>query len=758
MSLVRLSSISIIACVLALLALCLIGIWSLDRLYDRRDAMDDLIVLKGRADALSVASDNLLLFRPDPAIWRAFVDEAQAVRDKLLEPDDRQADARRAARQIEQLLESLESIHRQQSTSPPEPGVGPLGVPRRARITMNQVAGHGIAIDSAFEQLLAQRQQDINRETTRFVMTLALASAAFGLFCIFAFSWMYRRLAGPTRALSLTIQQLRQGDRSARAAVSGRDEFAELSRTFNQLLEEQQQSERTIQQQETELAGQSRMLTIAGRVARFGGWSLDLHTRVVHWSDMVAEIHGTDPGYSPPVEQAISFYAPEHQPIISDAFNDCATHGTPFDKELQIIRVGGEPCWIRTTGVAVRDEHGQLVRVEGAFQDINERRTLELRLEAAQRMEAIGQLTGGISHDFNNILTVILGNADLLTEELANAPAQRASAERIAQSAQRGAELTHQLLAFARRQPLDPAPVDINAFIDDMRDLLQRTLGGPVRVELALAPALWPALVDGSQLESAVLNLAINARDAMPDGGTLLIETGNAVLEPDYAAAHVDVTAGEYVRLSVSDNGSGIPAEDLERLFEPFFTTKQEGKGTGLGLPMVYGFIKQSRGHIKVYSEPDAGTTINLYLRRAQADSASDPATPADPASPIRGGHERILVVEDDPMVRDFAVRRLERLGYAVVTADSGQQALDVLIAGKAVDLLFTDVIMPGGLDGAQLADRARRLRPDLPILFTSGYTENAAILHGRLDPGRQLLQKPYRTADLAGKLRQMLS
>ncbi|MEA5451611.1 PAS domain S-box protein [Leptolyngbya sp. CCNP1308] len=389
------------------------------------------------------------------------------------------------------------------------------------------------------------------------------------------------------------------------------------------------------------------------------------------------------------------------------------------------------------------------------FRVISDRIALEDRLRQSQRLESLGQLTGGVAHDFNNLLTVIMGNAELLAETLTPDSALRPLAEMVSSAAQRGAELTQRLLAFARRQALDPKPVDVNQLIATMTDLMCRTLGEHIEVVRLPADDLWPALVDPAQLENALLNLCLNARDAMAPGGELTLETSNVYLDQDYADQHGEAQPGEYVLVAVSDNGVGIAPDHLPHVFEPFFTTKETGKGTGLGLSMAYGFAKQSNGHITIYSELGHGTTIRLYLPRYFGNQEDVPENIVMTAS--ASGQENILLVEDDDLVRSYVQNQLEQLGYRVTVASSGPIALEIIQQQAEIDLLFTDVIMPGGMSGRELADAARRLRPDLKILYTSGYSEQAIVHHGRLDPGVKLLSKPYRRADLAQKLRDVL-
>jgi len=387
--------------------------------------------------------------------------------------------------------------------------------------------------------------------------------------------------------------------------------------------------------------------------------------------------------------------------------------------------------------------------------DLTEKHAAEAQIRQAQKMEAIGQLTGGIAHDFNNILTVVTGTVGILADAVADQPELVAIAKMIDEAADRGADLTKHLLAFARKQPLQPREVDVNSLVLEAVKLLRPTLGEQIQIAPLLSENAWTALVDPSQLSTAILNLALNARDAMPAGGKLVFETNNVYLDEGYASMHNEVTAGNYVMIAVGDTGSGIPAKDLERVFDPFFTTKEIGKGTGLGLSMVFGFVKQSNGHIKIYSEESHGTTVKVYLPRATGlDQTMEEVMES---SQIIGGHEVVLVVEDDALVRKYVVTQIESLGYVTLQASNAAEALDIIGSATAIDLLFTDVIMPGHMNGRQLADEASRQRPSLKTLYTSGYTENAIVHHGRLDTGALLLTKPYRKADLARMIRKAL-
>jgi signal transduction histidine kinase len=378
----------------------------------------------------------------------------------------------------------------------------------------------------------------------------------------------------------------------------------------------------------------------------------------------------------------------------------------------------------------------------------------DLQLRQAQKMEAVGQLTGGIAHDLNNILTVITGTIEILVEGVADRPELAAITKLIEEAAARGADLTQRLLAFARKQPLQPREVDVNSLVIEAANLLRSTLGEQIEVHLVLASDAAHALIDPSQLTNAILNLALNARDAMADGGKLTIETGNVVLDDNDADINGDVAAGNYVMVAVADSGHGIPADILDNVFEPFFTTKDVGKGSGLGLSMVYGFVKQSNGHIRIYSEQGHGTTLRMYLPQA---TGAAPSAEQESVSSYEGGDETILVVEDDNLVRTFVVGQIKSMGYVTLAAANAAEALIVIDSDQEIDLLFTDMIMPGSMNGRQLADKALQHRASLKILFTSGYSNEVIIHHGHLDAGVLLLAKPYRKSDLARMIRAAL-
>ncbi|HLH88178.1 MAG TPA: ATP-binding protein [Xanthobacteraceae bacterium] len=426
----------------------------------------------------------------------------------------------------------------------------------------------------------------------------------------------------------------------------------------------------------------------------------------------------------------------------------------PFTMSYRLKRHDGAYREILDNGSAYYRD-GQFAGYFGSCIDISDRTAAEARLRQAQKMEAIGQLTGGVAHDFNNILQVIGGSLQLLSKGIAVDERGQRHLRNALEAVTRGAKLATQLLTFARRQTLDPKAINVSRVIRGMDDLLRRALGEAVEIETILGGGLWTTYVDPTQVETALLNLAVNARDAMDGRGKLTIEAGNAWLDDHYAAQHPEVRAGQYVMVAVSDTGHGMTPDVMERVFEPFFTTKAAGQGTGLGLSMVHGFVKQSGGHIKIYSEIGRGTTVRLYLPRSDLrEQESDPITSAA----VEGGTETILLVEDDDKVRATTADLLDELGYRVLKAREADSATAIIESGASIDLLLTDVVLPGALDARELARRAQERLPRLRVLFTSGYTDNA-IIHGkRLDPGVEMLSKPFTQEELARKLRKILT
>ncbi|MES2184062.1 MAG: PAS domain S-box protein [Pseudomonadota bacterium] len=493
-------------------------------------------------------------------------------------------------------------------------------------------------------------------------------------------------------------------------------------------------------------------------VTDYAIYMLDPEGRVTNWNAGAERIKGYT--RAEVVGTHFSrFYTPEDREngIPQQALSIASAAGR-FEHEGWRVRKDGSRFRAHVVIDQLRDSEGQFIGYAKITRDITAKeeaaaalRQTEKALQQSQKMETIGKLTGGVAHDFNNLLQVIAGNLQLLSRDIAGNERAKRRLENALAGVRRGAKLASQLLAFGRRQALAPRVVNVGRLIFAMEDMLERTLGEEVQVETVVAGGLWNTYVDPSQIENVLLNLAINARDAMNGAGKLTVELGNTYLDDAYARTHDEVVPGQYVMLAVSDTGSGMPPEVMAKVFEPFFSTKPEGKGTGLGLSMVYGFVKQSGGHVKIYSEEGYGTTIKLYLPRSH--EAEDAVAPVD-TKPLIGGAETILVAEDDEQVRTTVIETLAELGYQVLTANDAASALAIIQSGVKIDLLFTDVVMPGPLRSPDLARKAQERFPDIAVLFTSGYTQNAIVHGGQLDPGVELLSKPYTREELARKIR----
>ena len=509
----------------------------------------------------------------------------------------------------------------------------------------------------------------------------------------------------------------------------------------------------TVRAEDTE----RRFRLLVDAVTDYAIFMLDAGGRVVNWNPGAQRIKGYTAAEI--TGQHFSrFYSAEDVAMgVPERMLRTAIEQGRAEAEGWRVRKDGSRFWASVVISAIRDADGQLIGFAKVTRDLTERRAAEERLRQAQKMEAIGQLTGGVAHDFNNLLAVISGNFEALQRRLtkpSDAELQRYVTAGL-RGAERAAGLTHRLLAFARRQPLDPAPISISATIAGMSEMFRRTLGETIAVETVLAAGLWSVFVDPNELESSLLNLAVNARDAMPNGGKLTLEADNVFLDQQYSA-EAEIVPGPYVGIFVSDTGTGMGPETVAQAFEPFFTTKEIGRGTGLGLSQVYGFVKQSGGHVKIYSELGTGTTVKLYLPRYVSPEAAREASPGLPAVPTGRG-ELVLVVDDDAEVRRMATEMLEELGYSTVDAGDAATALRVLATRRDITILFTDLGLPGGMNGRQLADEARRRHAGLRVLYTSGYPQNTIVHHGRLDPGVVLLMKPFTFRDLAAKLRSVL-
>lgn len=538
------------------------------------------------------------------------------------------------------------------------------------------------------------------------------------------------------------------------------------------------------QQSRAELSINEERLRLATQAAEVGFWDVDVIHDILIWPPIVKRMFGISADV--PVSM-LDFYEglhPEDRPHTSAAFAAACEPEQRALYDVEYRTVGKEDGiirWVAAKGRGIFDEMDRCLRVVGTAIDVTERKRKEAELyelnqhlerrvaeevaerehaeealRQAQKMEAVGQLTGGIAHDFNNMLAVVIGSLDLLNRRVGvSDPRAKRFIDAAHEGAQRAATLTQRLLAFSRQQPLNPEVLDANKLVPNMSDLLSHSIGTDIRLETVLGAGLWRTHADRNQLESAILNLAVNARDAMPEGGRLTIETQNVYFEERHVAANFGVPVGQYVMITVSDTGIGMPPDVIAKAFDPFFTTKAVGKGTGLGLSQVYGFVRQSGGHVKIYSEDGAGTTIKIYLPRYIGEDA-EPEGQWGSDLLLGEQKEVVLVVDDEPAVRQFSVDALTELGYRVLEADGAVAALRLLDAHPEITLLFTDIVMPD-INGRKLADEARKRRPGLKVLFTTGYTRNAIVHNGVLDPGVALISKPYAIEELAAKVRAVI-
>jgi PAS domain S-box-containing protein len=486
-------------------------------------------------------------------------------------------------------------------------------------------------------------------------------------------------------------------------------------------------------------------------------WDWDIAEGHWWWSDGMAEAFGhypdrnaTDPTFWR------EHVHPDDQARLDENFEKLLLGEIDASHEqYRFRRADGTWAHVEDHAYPIHDSEGRIIRIIGSMADISDRLDMEERLRQSQKLEAVGQLTGGVAHDFNNLLTIIMGNTEMILDSLDEASPSRRFAGATAAATDRAAELTNRLLSFSRKQMLQPRVLDVNSVIADFEDMLRRTLGEDTDIKIHLGDKIWPAEIDPAQIEAALLNLAINARDAMPCGGLLTIETANVVVDDVCVSNETDLVAGQYIVIAVSDTGHGIPKDQISQVFQPFFTTKAIGKGTGLGLSMVHGFVKQTGGHIQIYSEVNEGTTVKLYFPRSFGDHEEQKKTSHERS--LQGGHETILVIDDDALILQQLMAQLTGLGYRVVTASAGPPALEILRAESDIDLLLTDVILPGGMNGRQIADAALAIHPGLKILYSSGYSENAIVPDGRLEADVNFLGKPYRRSELAAMVRKAL-
>ncbi len=591
----------------------------------------------------------------------------------------------------------------------------------------------------------------------------AIAQAAAGETARFDARLAQTRHSEPPLVLDSTLRPVRDDAGNIAFVLYEAREATQQRRNEAALRESQAQAKRERQASAQLLETEQRFRLLVESVVDYAIFMLDAEGYITSWNAGAQRIKGYR------AEEIIGqhfsrFYTEEDQRngVPQRVLQSAARLGK-FEGEGWRVRKDGSRFWANALLDAIVGPDGEVIGFAKVTRDLTEKRNIEAQLRQSQKMEAIGQLTGGIAHDFNNLLQVVIGSLEGLQRRAGNLllTPQGADMQRFIDNALRGADraanLTRRLLAFSRRQTLDAKPTDVGKLVAGMSDLLRRTLGEGISIHAVNASDLWRVSVDANQLESALLNLAVNARDAMPSGGKLTIETANCRLDQAYTARFEGLEPGQFVMIAVSDTGMGMSREIIERAFEPFFTTKEVGHGTGLGLSQVYGFVKQSGGHVRVYSEVNEGTTVKLYLPRLASDVAEHERVEHRPAPQSRGG-ETILVVEDDENVRTATNDMLAELGYRVVMAADGASALLLIGEHPEIKLLFTDVGLPGGMNGKQLADAARATRPDLHVLFTTGYARNAIVHQGRLDPGIHLLSKPFTFAELADKLALLLA
>ncbi len=484
-------------------------------------------------------------------------------------------------------------------------------------------------------------------------------------------------------------------------------------------------------------------------------WEWVVGTEDVWWNPRAAHILGYPVGYPSSLEAWTDRIHPEDRPAVLETYQEALeSEARVWEKQYRIVRVDGTILEVIDRGIVERDSNGNAIRLVGVMTDITEKRRLEQEILQTRKLDSIGRLAGGVAHDFNNLLTVILSASEFALDRLSSGESAKEEVEEVIGAATRATNLTSQLLSFARRQMIRPERLDLNELTEDMDKLLRRVIGEHIQLVTILSPDLGPVLSDRGQIEQVLMNLAVNARDAMPDGGRLTLETSNMTVDAPYASRHADLRPGQYVMIAVTDTGPGIPLELQEQIFEPFFTTKRPGEGTGLGLASSYGIVRQAGGQILLYSEEGRGTTFKILLPRTEAAEASSPTATSDVHL---HGSETILFVEDDPWVRRVGSRALVQKGYKLIVASDGVEALDLLVErAEPIHMLVTDVVMPK-LGGRELAERISEASPKTLVLFTSGYADRAIVHHGVLDAGVAFLPKPYSPRALLTRVRQLL-
>lgn len=537
--------------------------------------------------------------------------------------------------------------------------------------------------------------------------------------------------------------------------------FLELDRYRSQL--EDLIHDRTIELMEANraLRQSTRLLNEIQQVTKIGGWEIDVKNQLIYCTVETCNIHGFEPGIQvfgarDFLDQTLECYLPHDRSDYETAFSRCMMEGVPYNLELPFVSRKDERLWIRTSAQPFW-ENGEIIRVIGSIMDITKNKLMEAQLYQSQKMESIGQLAGGVAHDFNNLLTIIMGNCELASQVLDEDDPMAEMIREISQSSLRAAGLTRQLLAFSRRQVMEPKILDVNGLVLNLEKMLKRLIGEDIDYKTVLSPDMLHIKADPGQLEQVIVNLVVNSRDAMPNGGKLTIETECLNLDENYAHTHYDTSTSNYIMIAVSDTGFGMDEKTRDKVFDPFFTTKEVGKGTGLGLSTVYGIIKQSGGHIVCYSEPRKGTTFKIYLPVSSEEQVVSPASVFSSFTP-RSGSATLLVAEDNDSVRELIAKVARKAGYQVMEAEDGKKALaECKDYAEAIDLLITDVVMPG-MNGKTLSLQAGKIKPEMKTLFISGYTDNAIVHQGVLEANAYFLQKPFTPDRLLLKIHEVLN
>jgi PAS domain S-box-containing protein len=715
---------------------------ALHRLVDDWAAADLQVVRKSQLRetllAMQLAGDEYQLYGENAAL-EAFRNASIALQDAVTESDVGAKDLSAFRRALLDYSDAFENL---------------IGGIDQARGKIDNLEAWIAAIKPRYDEMGQMFSESARAGDDRFdrflshnvrIMIWAVL-AAITLVCCGAILFG-RAVAGPIARMTEAMNEIAVGDLAV--AIPCQEQSNELGKMARALA--------VFKENAVAIRRANEEMRTAQSAAHLGSWTWDPRSERMLFSEEMLRIFGQPPdGLQPSPSAILAQCHADDRPAMERAWKELLAGRHIGHFEVRIVRPDRQVRWVEAGGVPILDADGQVVRLFGTILDITDRKHVEEQIVQLQKTEALGQLTGGIAHDFNNLLAVVSGNLELLLARLADRPDLSKFVEKALRSAERGATMTRSLLAFARKQPLSPEILDVGDLVGEMEDLMRRTLGEPIEMSVVKSGGLWKCEVDPGQLQNALLNLVINARDAMPAGGKLTIELANARLDDEYAAAQSDVTPGQYVMLAVSDNGTGMTPETVARAFDPFFTTKEFGKGSGLGLSMVHGFAKQSGGHVKIYSEVGIGTTIKLYLPRSFAKA--DGGVAARAPNMELGGVEKILVVEDDSDMRTLVFALLTSLGYSVLVTDKASAALEILAREPQVELLLTDVVLGEGMNGPDLAQKARTIMPHLKILFMSGYTENAVLHQGRLDPGVHLLQKPFKRAELAAKVRGLLS